>query len=48
VSETLNVITGDHLAVKTTRFTNKDLDEKTIKEAVSSQIQMLAKLSHVS
>lgn len=48
VSETVNVVTGDHMAVKTICVREKDLDEKVIKDAAKSQIDNLEKLDHVS
>jgi hypothetical protein len=48
VSETINVVTGDHIAVKTICAKQEDLDEKTIKEAVKSQIKSLKEVAHVS
>ena len=47
VSETINVFTGDHMAVKTI-VVKKDLGEKGIKDAAKSQIENLKKLDHVS
>jgi hypothetical protein len=48
VFETINVVTGDHLAVKTICVKQEDLDEKTIKETVKSQIKNLQEIAHVS
>lgn len=43
----LNLLNGDHLAVKVIKTRRDDIDEKTLKEAVKAQIQTLQQLNHV-